>query len=144
MEPWVVWLVAAAVLVALELASGTFYLLVMAAGPLAGALLARWGQPVWFQLLGAAAVSGAGALILRHARKKGRLGAGGEPMACLDIGQTVRVEAWSGAYATRARYRGAEWDVELEPSARGDAPPPAGEYVIVDVRGSRLIVGPPR
>ena len=40
MADWIMWLVAAGVLVALELFSGTFYLLMVAIGALAGGLQA--------------------------------------------------------------------------------------------------------
>ncbi|MFS2020892.1 NfeD family protein, partial [Massilia sp. CT11-108] len=56
----------------------------------------------------------------------------------LDIGQRVTVPAWDNGRA-RVMYRGALWDVEL---GQGVAPH-AGEFRIVEVHGSRLVVGNP-
>ena len=53
----------------------------------------------------------------------------------LDIGQRVTVPAWDNGRA-RVRYRGALWDVELGQGAH----PEAGDFKIVEVQGSRLIV----
>ena len=48
------WWIATGVLVALELASGTFYLLMLAIGGVAGALAAHAGAPLPIQLAVAA------------------------------------------------------------------------------------------
>jgi membrane protein implicated in regulation of membrane protease activity len=56
----------------------------------------------------------------------------------LDIGQRVTVPAWDNGRA-RVMYRGALWDVEL---TQGVAPH-AGEFRIVEVQGSRLVVANP-
>jgi hypothetical protein len=50
----------------------------------------------------------------------------------------VTVPAWDNGRA-RVMYRGALWDVEL---GQGVAPH-AGEFRIVEVHGSRLVVGNP-
>jgi hypothetical protein len=63
-----------------------------------------------------------------------------DPNVNLDIGQTLLIADWqktgNGAYSTRAMYRGAMWDVDLLP---GSTAMP-GQFVIHEVRGSRLIV----
>jgi membrane protein implicated in regulation of membrane protease activity len=53
----------------------------------------------------------------------------------LDIGQRVTVPTWQDGRA-RVMYRGALWDVELGQGAV----PHAGDFKIVEVQGSRLIV----
>jgi len=53
----------------------------------------------------------------------------------LDIGQRVNVPAWDNGRA-RVMYRGALWDVELGQGAT----PLAGDFRIVEVQGSRLVV----
>lgn len=56
----------------------------------------------------------------------------------LDIGEMLRVDAWSPERRARVQYRGAEWDVELAPPA----PATGGEFRIVEVRGNVLVVAP--
>lgn len=56
----------------------------------------------------------------------------------LDIGEVLRVDAWSPERRARVQYRGAEWDVELAPQASASG----GEFRIVEVRGNVLVVAP--
>src|SRR5436190_16884408 len=62
------WWVATGVLVALELVTGTFYLLMVAIGTAAGALAAHAGLPFTGQLVTAAVIGGAG-VALWHRRR---------------------------------------------------------------------------
>jgi membrane protein implicated in regulation of membrane protease activity len=143
MDDWGFWLIAAGVAVTVELFIGTFYLLMIAIGLAFGALAAALGLALPIQTLVAAAVGVAATVGLRRSRY-GKLGAQVEaerdPNVNLDIGQTVNVPAWQDGVA-RVMYRGALWDVELDRSA-GVAPASAapGQYIIREVRGSRLIV----
>jgi len=137
MADWIMWLVAAGVLVALELFSGTFYLLMVAIGALAGASMAFLRVDLPGQMLAAAIVGILATVLLRRSRY-GKTAAGDaqrDPNVNLDIGQTVQVTHWVDG-AARVMYRGALWDVELAPGteARG------GVFTIREVRGSRLIV----
>lgn len=137
MSDWMSWLVAAGVLVVLELFSGTFYLLMIAAGLCAGALaaLAGLGGPV--QMLCAAVVGVLATTILHRSRfgHARRGNAARDPNVNMDIGQRVEVAHWQDGHA-RVKYRGALWDVELGPGAQ----PQPGLFRIVEVQGSRLIV----
>jgi hypothetical protein len=59
----------------------------------------------------------------------------------LDIGETVNVSEWNqdadgGPATARVMYRGAMWDVNLEPGAAARP----GSFIIREVRGNRLIV----
>ena len=131
------WLVAAGVLVVLELFSGTFYLLMIAIGLAAGALAALAGFSGALQMLVAAAV-GVVATALLHRSRFGHAGRGNaarDPNVNIDIGQRVEVDRWQDGHA-RVKYRGALWDVELGPGAQ----PQPGMFKIVEVQGSRLIV----
>ncbi len=138
MSDWMLWAIGAGVLVILELFSGTFYLLMIAIGMGAGALmsLARVDMPG--QMLVAGLVAAVATLLLRRSRfgKSAQPHASANPDVNLDIGQTVSVPAWQDG-AARVMYRGALWDVELAP---GEAAAP-GVFRIREVRGSRLIVG---
>jgi membrane protein implicated in regulation of membrane protease activity len=137
MSDWMSWLVAAGVLVVLELFSGTFYLLMIAAGLAAGALAALAGFNSATQMI-VAAVIGVAATALLHRSRFGHLKRGNaarDPNVNIDIGQRVEVDHWEDGHA-RVKYRGALWDVELGPGAH----PQPGMFKIVEVQGSRLIV----
>jgi membrane protein implicated in regulation of membrane protease activity len=137
MADWINWLVAAGVLVVLELFTGTFYLLMIALGLGFGALAAFAGMSGAVQTI-VAAVVGVAATGLLHRSRFGRPARGNaarDPNVNIDIGQTVRVDEWQGGRA-RVMYRGALWDVELGQGAH----PEAGVFKIVEVQGSRLIV----
>ena len=108
MESHLVWLVAGFALIIAELATGTFYLLVLGIAAFAGAAAAWAGTAFWVQALIAAVVAVAGVLWVRwfHAQ---RPQAG---MASLDVGQPVTLDAWVSQEQGRARvrYRDALWD----------------------------------
>lgn len=159
MAYWMGWLILAGGLVILELFSGTFYLLMLAVGLVAGAAAALAGAGVELQII-LAAVIGILATVLLHRSRFGwqaRRDTQGDPNVNLDIGQSVDVDAWLPARApgalpiARVLYRGAPWDVELRHAHAGVgaltgpevAPqPPPGRYRIVAIHGSRLIVVP--
>ena len=72
MNDTTMWWVLAGTLVALELATGTFYLLMLGLGAVAGALAAMAGYNNSTQLVAAALVGGAGALLLGHRDRRTR------------------------------------------------------------------------
>ena len=131
------WLMAAGVLVVLELFSGTFYLLMIALGLCAGALAAVAGLAVAVQLIVAAAVGVVATAVLHRSRfgHSRRGNTARDPNVNLDIGQRIEVPHWHDGHA-RVKYRGALWDVELGPGAHAQP----GVFKIVEVQGSRLIV----
>lgn len=138
---WAIWLVLAGLAIGVELFTGTFYLLMIAIGLAAGGGVAVLGASLEWQLL-AAAVFGFGAVALLRRSRFGKLHknrAASDPNVILDIGQSLQVDQWhqgDGAATARVRYRGAEWDVELAPGNLAQA----GQFIIREVRGSRLIV----
>jgi len=132
------WWVAAGVLVAAELAIGTFNLLMLALGMVAGALGAHAGLPVPGQLVLAAVVGGGAVLAWRAKRKRDPKP---EPAASnrdvnLDIGSTVRVDRWNVDATARVQYRGTAWDVRYQ----GQGVPAAGDFTIRALEGNRLLV----
>ena len=139
-----IWFVAVCVLVVLEMASGTFYLLMLAIGVAAGGIAAILDASGVWQCVIAALVAAVatGALYRSRYGKSGQLAAARNPDVNLDIGQTITVDAWreaaSAAPRARVPYRGALWDVELAAGSQ----PLAGVFVIEEVRGSCLIVRP--
>ena len=137
MADWTTWLAAAGVLTVLELFTGTFYLLMIALGLVAGAVFALAGASVPVQAIGAAVV-GVVATSLLHRSRFGHAARGDaarDRNVNLDIGEHVTVPAWEDGHA-RVRYRGALWDVELGQGAT----PHAGDFRIVAVQGSRLVL----
>lgn len=131
------WLLAGAAIV-IELLTGTFYLLMLAAGLIAGALAAHAGATFAVQLVVAAVVGSASVMGWSVYRKKSaaRTRAGPNPDGNLDIGEIVQVQAWHPDGSTSVKYRGAQWSAVL---AAG-APSSLGAYRIVEVRGNQLIL----
>lgn len=132
------WWLAAGMLVAAELATGTFYLLMLALGAAAGALAAHAGIGLTAQLA-AAAIVGGGATVawhLRRSRRPATLPAQVNPDVNLDIGSTVQVPQWQPDGTARVPYRGSSWDVR---HIGGGAPQP-GLHVIRAVEGTRLLL----
>ncbi len=129
------WFLAAGLLVILELFVGTFYLLMVAIGILAGGIAAAFGATVPIQSLVAAVLGVVATLLLRRYSRKTRSAGLRDPNASLDIGRSISVAQWHDGTA-RVMYRGALWDVDLAPGGN----PAAGQYTIRELRGSRLIV----
>jgi membrane protein implicated in regulation of membrane protease activity len=139
MEQAWLWFGVAGLTVVLELASGTFYLLMVALGMTAGGIAAVMGVDWSLQLVIAAVVAGVAVWLLRRSRfgqRRIKVDAAADPNTNLDIGQQLHVETWQADGRARAMYRGAEWDVELMPGEVAVA----GWFVIREVRGSRLFV----
>ncbi len=132
------WWVAAGVLVAVELASGTFYLLMLAVGAAAGALAAHLGVGQTGQVLTAAVVGGAAVVgwHLKRSRMPAAEPAASNPDVNLDIGQSVQVETWTPDGLAKVQYRGAAWQARFI----GSAPAQSGRHVIRAVEGSCLLL----
>ena len=137
MDGYVWWFVIGFGLLVAELLTGTFYLLVIAVALGAAGLGALAGASLALQLVIAAAIGLGGSLWLRSTRFGRRLHErADDPVQHMDIGQTLRVDAWTPGRTARAQYRGATWDVELAPGEL----PAAGEFVIREIQANRLIV----
>jgi membrane protein implicated in regulation of membrane protease activity len=135
-----VWWIVTGVLVAVELATGSFYLLMLALGAAAAAVAAHLGFGVNAQLV-VGAVIGAGAVAAWHFKRRS-MPAG--PAAAenrdvnLDIGETVQVSDWDAQGSGSTQYRGARWQVRH----MGTGAPQAGRFVIRRVEANRLFVEP--
>ena len=131
------WLLAGAA-VALELFTGTFYLLMLAMGMVAAALAAHAGTSMVLQLI-VAAVLGSAAVVGWYLIKKNRLS---DPSARamrsvnLDIGEVIQVDEWLPDGTASVKYRGAQWTVIQRPGN----PPTPGTYRVAELVGSRLLV----
>ncbi len=136
MPAYVIWAVAGLLLAFVELATGTFYVLMIAFGFFAAAIADLLGaEPTW-QFLVATAVALAAIVVLRRlglGRFARRLDSSVDPLQNLDIGGVVHVSHWRDG-AARVQYRGTQWDAVLMPGADADA----GRFYIREVRGTRL------
>lgn len=149
MDQSTIWWVAAGVLVAVELATGTFYLLMLALGASAGALAAHAGMAESTQVTVTAIVGGlcAGGWYARRRQVLARAAAdplsqqNADPSLSLDLGQTVQVTHWQPDGSTQVHYRGAAWQARLHtPVAEGGAPPAPGTYRIRATQGNQLLL----
>jgi membrane protein implicated in regulation of membrane protease activity len=134
MQAYVAWWILAAVLVGVELTSGTFYLLLYGLAAAAAGVAAWLGAGMLAQLVTAGAIAVLGTLALRHWKRS--TGHPESTVQDMDIGQSVQIEFWRDGHG-QAKYRGALWDAEAE-SAGVDTTRP---LVIRAVRGNTLILG---
>jgi membrane protein implicated in regulation of membrane protease activity len=135
-----VWWLAAGALVAVELTTGSFYLLMLALGAAAGAVAAHLGWSTPTQVLVAVLLGGAAtaALYARRARQPAPEPSQANRDVNIDIGRAVHVEQWAGDGSARVVYRGASWAVRFA----GTGHPHPGEHVIVALDGNELRVAP--
>ena len=133
-----IWWAAAGLAVALELATGTFYLLMIAFGLAVGAVAAHLGAGLSLQMVVAAVAGGALVLVLHYSRKSLVKPARAEANrdVNMDIGGTVQIDAWGADGTAQVQYRGAAWTV----AAQDGISRVLGQHRIVEVRGNRLMV----
>ncbi len=134
------WWLTVGALVAAELATGTFYLLMLAGGAVAGAMAAYAGVDSQAQITTASVVGGIAVVIWYFVK---RLRPQAAPVernrdVNIDIGQRVQVAAWDAEGTARVHYRGASWAVRYA----GAGTPAPGEHVIVALDGNELRVAP--
>lgn len=134
------WWVLAGVLVAVELATGTFYLLMIALGAAGAALVAHAGAGATAQVAAAALVGGGATALwhLRRARAPRSAPAQANRDVNLDIGSAVHVAHWAADGSARVTYRGAAWQARYA----GSGAPAPGAHVIVSVEANRLGLAP--
>ena len=136
-ESTIWWLMAGAA-VGIELITGTFYLLMLAIGLVAGGLAAHAGGSTATQLV-VAAVVGGGAVAGWHlvrGRRPPAEHASSNADVNLDVGETVHVERWNADGTATVKYRGANWTVVPVEGAV----PVSGAHRVRQVLGSRLVV----
>lgn len=138
-----IWWLLAGTLVAVELATGTFYLLMMGIGLSAGALAAHAGLALSSQIVVAAGVGGGAVAAWHWLKAKGPkpAQAEGNPDVHIDIGEAVQVEHWNTDGTTTVKYRGASWMAVAETT--DDTEPEAqlpGQFRIKRLLGNRLVL----
>jgi membrane protein implicated in regulation of membrane protease activity len=134
------WWLAAGALVALELATGTFYLLMVALGAAGGALAAMLGLAAAVQWVVATvlALLATGGWHRYRRRQRPAPSASHNPDVNLDIGNQLQVEAWAADRSARVNYRGTQWQARLAEGAQA-AP---GLHRITAVEANWLVLSP--
>jgi membrane protein implicated in regulation of membrane protease activity len=133
-----IWWLATGLAVAVELVTGTFYLLMLAIGLATAAVAAHLGASLSVQIT-VAAVIGGGAVLACHlvrSRRPKSPPARANRDVNLDVGESVQVEAWNADGTATVRYRGAAWTVVAAPgTAQG-----TGMHRVREVVGNRLVI----
>jgi membrane protein implicated in regulation of membrane protease activity len=134
-----IWWIAAVALVALELSTGTVYLLMVALGLAAGGWAAWAGHGFAVQLLVASALSLVGCFCVQRLRAR----APAQPESQrnqnvqIDLGNVVQVDAWQADGTAQVQYRGAQWTAKRDVQ-QGAAM--AGAHSIVAMQGNTLVL----
>ena len=133
-----IWWLLTGAAVAVELMTGTFYLLMFAVGLAAAAIAAHLGASVTSQLVIAALIGGGAVVAWHFLRGKKMVGKKAEfnSDVNMDIGQTVHVDTWQADGTATIKYRGANWTAQLQEGSSSGA----GAYSVEQVIGSRLIL----
>ena len=133
------WFGVAALALLLEVATGTFYLLLIALGLVASGTAAYAGLSLVWQIASGLVVSLTGLVVLhRHRQSRVHLPTQSNPDVVQDIGQSVIVEAWDDHGQGSVFYRGANWSARIDV----DQPARPGEHYIQAVQGLTLILRP--
>lgn len=135
------WFGIAALFLLMEMATGTFYLLLVALGLAASGTAAYANLSLTWQIISGLVVSLTGLIVLHHYRQsKGQVHTQSNPDVVQDIGQSVNVDAWDENGEARVFYRGANWSARIDV----DQPTQPGEHYIQAVQGLTLILRPGR
>ncbi|MEJ6004099.1 NfeD family protein [Paucibacter sp. AS339] len=132
------WWIACGALIAVEMTTGTFYLLMLALGCAAGAGAAYLGLSGSQQIFTAALIGGVAVVVCRKLRNQraSPLPADANADVHIDIGQSVQVEQWNADGTATVKYRGAQWQARF----RGNSSPAPGRHVIRAIEGSCLML----
>ena len=133
-----IWWLLAGGAIAVELITGTFYLLMLAIGLAAAAIASHFGANQVVQVV-VAAVVGGGAVVAWHLKQTlhpREPMAQANPNVNLDIGETVQIHAWKPDGTADVQYRGAHWTAIHRPGIS----PSAGTHRVAEMVGNRLLV----
>ncbi len=132
-----IWLLIGLALCAAELLTGTFYLLMLGLGCLAGAVAAVADLGFGWQCTAGGVVAAIAGFVF-HRVRNAKSTAQSEALQHLDVGQIVTVQQWNADGTASVRYRGAPWVCRLE----NGADVATGPHRVVSVDGACLIVRP--
>jgi membrane protein implicated in regulation of membrane protease activity len=133
------WLIAGFILVIVELATTTFYMLVLGIAAFAAAGIGYAGGTQVWQALAAALVAVAGVVWVHQYKKS----AAPRRMQGLDVGQPAAFDSWIDREAGHARvkYRDTLWDAHIAGAAAGD---PGEIFYITSIDGNTLKISKTR
>jgi membrane protein implicated in regulation of membrane protease activity len=144
MSAALVWAIAAAVALGIEVFTLDLTFALIGVGALAGAGVVLVGGPLWLSVVVAAAVAMAGVLLvrpvaLRHLRR-------------VPIGARTGVDALPGTEGLalteisvldgRMKLRGEEWSARLDPDITEEAVPAGTRLVVTRIDGATALVHP--
>lgn len=140
MEESTIWWLAAGAVVATELFTGTFYLLMLALGLAAAAIAAHLGLTTSPQMVIAALVGGGSVVVCYFLKKKhpNAPSARADRSVNMDVGENILIESWNPDGTTTVKYRGAQWTAIHRPGV----PPSTGMHRVAELVGNRLLVDP--
>ena len=133
MDSFLVWLIVGFVLVIAEMASGTFYILVLGLTAFVAAAVAWFGGSFAMQVVVAVTLGLIGCIAVSFIRRRHAV----PVMRGLDEGQVVRLDTWISRAEglVKVRYRDALWDARI---VDGEAGEPGDVFFIVAMRGNNL------
>jgi len=137
MENYSYWFLLALLLLGLEMATATFYLLVLSVAMAMAGLAALLTVNMTGQLLLCALGVIAGNVVLRR-WKKTQI----PQDVSLDVGQPVQILSWHDNGTARVMYRGAGWDARLDGQGEQESAdlPQDCVFYIKAIHGSCLIL----
>jgi membrane protein implicated in regulation of membrane protease activity len=132
-DGFLVWLIIGLVLVIAEVASGTFYILVLGLTAFVAAAVAWLGGSFAIQVVVAVTFGLAGCIAVSFIRRRKAV----PVMRGLDEGQVVRLAAWISRAdgLVKVRYRDALWDARIIDGESGE---PGDVFFIVATQGNNL------
>lgn len=135
-----IWWMLAGGAVALELATGTFYLLMLALGLAAAAIATHLGLGLAMQVVVAALVGGLATALwyAQRARAPAPAPASANPDVIMDVGAQIHVTGWLPDGTARVTYRGSQWHARPEPGV----PTLPGAHTVSAVEGHVLVLKP--
>lgn len=133
---YIIWWIFGVALVTAEMTTGTFYLLILGISALVAGILAWFGFIVEVQSLAAIVIASLGCFGV--SRYRAALPPRSNPTQSIDVGGKVTLISAEGG-DLRVRYRGTEWQAELEANASSEL---SEVLHIVAVRNNILIVSP--
>jgi membrane protein implicated in regulation of membrane protease activity len=132
-DGFLVWVIIGLVLVIAEVASGTFYILVLGLTAFVAAAVAWLGGTFAIQVIVAVTLGLVGCIAVSLVRRR----QAAPVMRGLDEGQVVRLDTWISRAEglVKVRYRDALWDARIVDGEMGE---PGDLFFIVATRGNNL------
>lgn len=137
MNDFTLWWLLGGALVAAELATGTFYLLMLAIGASAAALSAHLQFNLTTQIVVGSVVGGMAVVLWRsYQNRVSQANPQEHASQHLDIGEKVEVTHWNEQGIAQVQHRGSSWRAMCVEGHSQDI----GVYQITDIQGNTLML----